>query len=145
MKHPIVDLPVSTDVSALLNPVTEDNAPFWQGLEQGEFHAQQCAACNAFRLPPAPVCPHCGATAHAWQPLSGRGEVFSWVRYHRGYLPELNELLPYCVAIVALEEGPRLPARLINLQGDPFIGMRLRLLLERWPGGRVVPVFESVA
>ncbi|WP_426960249.1 Zn-ribbon domain-containing OB-fold protein [Muricoccus radiodurans] len=138
----IVAVEVPADPSGLLPPVTSDTAPFWNGLAQGELRLQGCDACNKARWPVSPVCPHCGAPGGTFRTLSGRGTVFSWVRYHRSYLPEFDPLLPYVSATVLLSEGPRLPARLRDLNGDPTIGQPVELAVEHWPGGRHVATFR---
>jgi uncharacterized OB-fold protein len=139
--HPIIDRDFPVDPGELLPMVTAENAPFWDGLVDGRLLAQVCASCGAARFPIAPICPHCGSEAADWQELSGRGTVFSWVRYHRSYLPEFVDLLPYVVALVQLDGGPRMFARLIDPTSDPAIGDVVSLVIERWPDGRHVPAF----
>ena len=51
-----------------------------------------------------------------WTPVSGRGKVFSFVIFHRVYHPAFAQEVPYVVALVELEEGPRL---LTNIVGVP--------------------------
>jgi uncharacterized OB-fold protein len=54
------------------------------------------------------------------------------------------EPVPYIVAVVELEEGPRLTTRLVGLNpDDPFIGMRVRVDFEE-RDGRSLPVFRQV-
>lgn len=143
MSHPIVERTFPSDPSGLLPAVTPDNAPYWDALARGELTAQACTRCGRVRHPVAPVCPHCGATAWQWRTLSGRGKVFSWVRYHRGYLPEFADVMPYVVATIELDEGARMFARLIDQPANPKIGDPVSLVVERWPDGRCVPAFKT--
>ena len=39
---------------------------------------------------------------------SGRDRVFSYVVYHRVYHPAFAQEVPYAVAVVELDEGPRM-------------------------------------
>jgi hypothetical protein len=73
--------------------------------------ALRCAACGTLAIPPAFVCPRCGADELEPASLSGRGRIVSWTTI---YMPPaaFAAEAPYDVAIVALEEGPRVTGRL---------------------------------
>jgi uncharacterized protein len=49
-----------------------------------------------------------------WTKVSGRGKVYSFVVYRRSYHPGFEADLPYVVALVQLEEGPRLIGNIIS-------------------------------
>lgn len=88
--------------------VTDLNRPYWRGLEQGKLKTQYCNTCDRRWLPARECCPHCLSTDWRWRPVSGRGRIVSWVIYHVAYHPAFKDRLPYHVALVELEEGPRL-------------------------------------
>lgn len=48
------------------------------------------------------------------QPASGRGRVISHVTYRRLYHPGFAADLPYVVAVIELEEGPRLISNVVD-------------------------------
>jgi hypothetical protein len=131
------------DPAHLLPPRTDDVAPFWDGLREGRLTLQRCRDCGRARFPVAPVCPYCGGSSADWQPLSGTGTVHSWIRYHRGYLPEFEPLMPYAVLCVELDDGPRMFGRLVGEAPDPWIGMPVQAIVERFPGGECVPAFVA--
>jgi uncharacterized OB-fold protein len=137
------EFPGSGDPAYLLPPRTGDVAPFWDALREGRLTLQRCRDCGRARFPVAPVCPYCGGRSHDWQPLSGSGTVHSWIRYHRSYLPEFEPLMPYDVLCVALDDGPRMFGRLAGDAGDPWIGMPVQAIVERFPGGECVPAFVA--
>lgn len=137
------DFPV--DPAQLLPAVTPDNERFWSALAEGRLELQVCGGCGKARYPVAPVCPYCHSAAAAWRPMSGEGTIFSFVRYHRSYLPEFADVMPYVVATVQLAEGPRLFGRLIGREVAPRIGQPVRLVIEQWPDGRCVAAFELTA
>lgn len=129
----------------LLPPVTAANRPFWAGAEAGELRLQVCDDCGKHRFPDSQVCPNCLSHAATWQPVSGRGKVWSWIRMHQNYLPAFSEQLPYIVLFVELDEGPRLMS---SFQGDPetlAIDMPVEVVFESLGDARVVPSFRSVA
>ncbi|HVC85438.1 MAG TPA: OB-fold domain-containing protein [Solirubrobacteraceae bacterium] len=131
------------DPAHLLPPRTGDVAPFWDALREGRLALQRCRDCGRARFPVAPVCPYCGGRSCDWRRLSGKGTVHSWIRYHRGYLPEFAPLMPYAVLCVALDDGPRMFGRLAGDGADPWIGMPVQAIVERFPGGECVPAFVA--
>jgi len=86
----------------------EDGAEFWQGTSRGELLVQACADCGQRRIPPRPMCFRCRSIEYRWQPLSGRGTIWSFVVAHPPLLPAYQELAPYNVIVVTLDEDPSL-------------------------------------
>ncbi|MBR0681544.1 Zn-ribbon domain-containing OB-fold protein [Roseomonas eburnea] len=99
-----------------------DTASFWEGCAQGELRLQRCLSCGAAQFPPRALCARCHAPSPAWEKASGRGRIVSHTRVHRPPSPAFKAEVPYVVALVALEEGPRI---MVNLRGtaadDPQI------------------------
>lgn len=92
----------------LPDPQDDDAAPFWAGTARGELLVQACAQCGRRRIPPRPMCFVCRSTKHVWQPLSGRGTIWSFVIPHPPLLPAYQALAPYNVVTVELAEDPTL-------------------------------------
>ena len=116
--------------------------PFWRHLkETGRLHLQCCSECGAWRYPPGPVCPACLSHAAGWKPVSGGGEVLSWVMFRKQYLPAYPA--PYNVVAIRLDEGPTL---ISNLVQDPphgaVIGRRVQLVVVQMDDGVALPRFE---
>lgn len=88
--------------------ITAINRPYWDGLAEGALRFQRCDGCGHAWLPPRSHCPACLGTQIRWEAASGGGRIVSWVVYRRAYAPHLKDRIPYNVAIVALDEGPRL-------------------------------------
>ena len=144
MSFPIVNRDFPIDPAGLLPAITPDNEAHWSALACGELVLQGCADCGCVRYPIAPVCSSCGSTEWEWKQLSGQGSIFSWVRYQRPYLPEFQDLMPYAVAVIELDEGARMYGRLIENDAEATIGARVEIVIERWPDGRCVPAFRIV-
>jgi hypothetical protein len=49
---------------------------------------------------------------------SGRGKLHTFARYHRLYHPGFKDELPYLVAVVQLEEGPRVLTNLVECKPE---------------------------
>ena len=92
--------------------------PFWDGARQHELRLQRCSHCGHHRLPPSPRCPQCLSDAHEWVQASGRGKVWSWIEMWQRYFPAFEGEIPYNVAYVELEEGPRLMTNLIDVDAE---------------------------
>ena len=88
--------------------------PYWDALKQGSLKFQCCRACSHAWLPPRAECPECLGDAWDWTAASGKGRVISWVIYHHAYHEAFKERLPYNVALVELDEGPRLITNIVN-------------------------------
>jgi uncharacterized protein len=88
---------------------------YWRMLEEGRFRFQRCARCRNAWLPPREDCPSCWSPEWRWEDASGRGKLVSWVVYHTAFHEAFEKRLPYNVAVVELEEGPRLITNIVNL------------------------------
>ncbi len=89
-----------------------DTEPFWAGCAQGELRLQRCRACGQAQFPPRAFCAKCHASAPSWETASGRGRVVSHTRVHRAPSAGFKAETPYVVALVDLDEGPRMMLRL---------------------------------
>ncbi|HEX7035035.1 MAG TPA: OB-fold domain-containing protein [Pseudomonadales bacterium] len=92
---------------------TPETAHFWEGTRVGELRLQRCDDCAHVYFPPRPFCPKCASRRVSVFVASGRGRLDSYVishRPHRAFDP------PYAIALVALEEGPRMMS---NIGGCP--------------------------
>jgi uncharacterized protein len=85
-----------------------DASEFWAGCARGELLVQACANCGLRRVPPRPMCPRCRSLKFRWDEMSGRGTIWSFIVPHPPLLPGYQELAPYNVIVVALDEDPAL-------------------------------------
>ena len=66
-----------------------------------------------------PTCPECGSRDWVWRALRGRGCVYAWVTVHQALDPIFEDDVPYSIAVVEMEEGPRFVGRLLENDGRP--------------------------
>lgn len=118
------------------------NAPYWDALAQGRLTFQRCDSCGHAWLPPRGECPACLGDSHHWEPAEGGARLVSWVVYHIAYHPAFKDRLPYNVAVVELDEGPRLISNVVGIDNADALAIdqRLRLRIED-EGGTAVPRF----
>ena len=116
--------------------------PLWRFLKQeSRLYLQCCSACGAWRYPPGPVCQECLSPDSEWKPVSGGGELLSWIAFHKQYLPAYPA--PYNVIAVRLDEGPTIISNLIDdPRGDQPVGRRVRLKGVAMDDGVALPRFE---
>ncbi len=94
--------------------ITQDSRPFWEGCQQGKLLLQYCDACQRYQFYPRLFCMQCGSGSLRWVEASGRGVIYSYTIIHQNKSPEFVGDTPYNVAIIQLEEGPRLLSNIVN-------------------------------
>jgi uncharacterized OB-fold protein len=73
---------------------------------------------------------------------SGRGRIFSYVVFHRVYHRGFASDVPYVVALVELDEGPRLLSNIIGASPDAVrCEMPVRVVFEDVTEGVTIPKF----
>ncbi len=103
------------------------SAPFWQGARRGELLLQSCKACGVSQHPAGPVCRDCWSDRLEWRAASGKGKVYSYTIVHRTTTQGFAGETPYAVAIVELDEGPRVTTNITGCPVDAVkIDMRVR-------------------
>ena len=107
-----------TDYAKPLPTLTDENRPFWESCRAGRLSLQLCKACSHLRYPISAFCPNCLSAEFDWAAVSGRGTVFSYIVFHQAYHPGFKEDLPYNVALVQLEEGPRMYSNIVGTPND---------------------------
>jgi len=122
---------------------TPETQPYWDGARAGELRIQCCTACGDHYFYPRPLCPRCGSEAVEWVTASGRATLHSYVINHRP-APGFENEAPYAIAIVQLEEGPRMMTNLVGVQATPeqlVLDMALEVAFQDREG-TCIPVFR---
>ena len=134
-----------TPAKAVPQP-TPETLPYWEAARRGELCLPRCTACDAFFFYPRPFCPTCHGTDIEWRQVSGRGRLHTYLINHRP-APGFQQEAPYVIAIVELEEGPRMMSNLVGVEPTPeALPLDLPLTVEFAERGEwKVPVFRPVA
>ena len=113
--------------------------PFFEAMKRNVLSIQKCRRCAAMQLGEL-NCNQCFAAELEWIAASGRGTVHSFAVVHLPYHPAFA--VPYGVASVELEEGPRLLACIVDCDlKDLKVGMRVWMRPSLLSSGVTVPVF----
>jgi uncharacterized OB-fold protein len=91
---------------------------YWDAARDGTLLIQRCCACGRHQFYPRGHCAACFAPDPAWVPASGRGRLHTYTVVHRTPNAEFAADCPYVLAIIELDEGPRLTARIIGEAGE---------------------------
>jgi uncharacterized OB-fold protein len=78
-----------------------------------------------------------------WTQVSGLGTIYTFTVNYRAPAPFFKTRLPYVVAIVGLDEGPRLMANILGAAPqDVAIGKRVKVVFEKGSDEITLPQFE---
>jgi len=92
-----------------------------QFLAEEKLMGSRCTDCETLYVPPRQICPQCRGDALKWAPATGRGKIVAFTSISIGpaFMAEdgYGRQRPYCTAAVELDEGPRVVARLEDV--DP--------------------------
>lgn len=120
-----------------------ESAPFWQALREGRFVLPRCDACERWHFYPRALCPHCRSRQVRWVPATGRGTVYTYTINRQPAGPEFAATVPYVIALVTLDEGPRMLTRLVDCAPDAVtIGARVVLRPLALAQATVLPCFR---
>jgi hypothetical protein len=97
---------------------TPETKPFWDAAKQHKLMIQRCNSCNQYYFYPRPLCPCCLSREVEWVEVSGRGKLHTFVINHRA--PRQAPMPPpFILAIVELDEGPRMMTNIVGTDPDP--------------------------
>jgi len=123
-----------------------DTREFWEGTLQKEIRYQKCADCETVIFYPRRHCTGCLGNNLIWQTASGKGTVYSYSVVRQSYHPFFRNLIPYAVAWIDLDEGPRLLSNVIGVDdplNDVSIGQRVEVEWEEHEE-LCIPLFKPI-
>lgn len=129
----------------LPQPITPEAKPYWDGARDGKLMIPKCRACGKSHLYPRVMCPHCASRELEWIQASGRGKLFSFEIAHQILNKAFKVKPPVILALVELEEGPRLLTNLVNATPDPKTlrcDMPVQVVFERLSDEITLPMFQ---
>jgi uncharacterized OB-fold protein len=126
---------------------TPETREFWEGAQRGELRIQRCNACGRAYFFPRPFCPYCSSKDVEWFTASGRGKLYSYVINHRPAYG-FQDWVPYVIAVVELEEGPRMMTNIIGVEPTPEnlpVDMPVEVSFETQDDRITLPLFRPAA
>jgi uncharacterized OB-fold protein len=118
------------DYEKFLPEYTPLHEPFWSALRQHRVDLQRCDRCRRFRFIPTEAC-SCGSAEYTWEPIAGTGEVYTYTVVHRAPTPAYQADVPYVIAHVTMDEGPRMISNLVDCNpASVAIGMPVEVVFD---------------
>lgn len=133
-----------TAYRAPLPQPTPETQPFFDGLRRRKLLIQRCNDCGVAYYYPRPFCPNCLSANVAWEEASGKGTLYSFVINYRS--PPGFEA-PYVIAVVELEEGPRMMTNLVGVEPHPGLvrcDMAVEIVFDDVTDDVTLPKFRPV-
>ena len=121
---------------------TPETKHFWEGCKEGKLLLQRCPDTGKAYFPPRPFSPYTGNRNVEVFQASGRATLHSYVIHHRA-VPGFTA--PYAIAVVELEEGPRMMTNIIDCPQTPealVLDMPLEVAFEAMDEKTTLPLFR---
>ncbi len=113
-------VPVEGRPLPAVDPVS---SAYWEAAARGELLYQECPACGHRQLYPRGLCTVC-AQSPAWKRAAGTGTIHTFTIIRQSTAEPFRSWVPYPVAVIELDEGPRLMGGVIGCDVEAVhIGM----------------------
>lgn len=123
------------------NPATR---PFWDACKRRELIIQRCRNCAEHQFYPRSMCASCGSQDLHWVQASGSGTVLTWTVVRHPVSPAYADDVPYVIALVELDEGPRMMSQIVGSDPDSIrTGMTVEVCFEDRTDDITIPNFRS--
>ena len=100
----------------------------------GKIVIQSCDQCNRVQHPPEDICYGCQSSEFAFIEHRPIGTVYSHTEITHAIHPLLEDVVPYSVVLISLEDAPelRIIGNIVNLHPDQIrIGMKVEAVWEK--------------
>ncbi len=125
---------------------TPETEFFWRKAGEHELWIQRCIECGNPFFYPRLHCPAegCGSNRLEWFQVSGRGTLYTYMINHRP-APGFENDAPYAIAVIQLEEGPRMMGNIVGIENTPenlVLDMPLKVAFTDAAEGIAIPNWE---
>jgi uncharacterized protein len=116
-------------------PVTQ---PFWDGLREHKVKIQYSPSAGRYVFYPRILAPGTLADDLEWREVSGAGTLYAFTVADRPTAPPWADSLPQLLAIVELNEGPRVSTEMVDVDpADLRVGMPVKAVFCDYPDNDV--------
>jgi hypothetical protein len=129
-----------------LPDVTEDDTRgFWTATRERRFVYLQCRRCSTVVFYPRQHCTGCTGGVLEEKTSAGFGTIYTYSVVRQSYHPFFRTQVPYVVAWIDLDEGPRFLSNVTGV-GEPDLSLIGRRVTIEWePHDEVsIPLFRLV-
>ena len=119
-----------------MNPGDQE---YFDAAAKGKLMIKKCGDCGEHHHYPRGLCPFCFSDKLSWVQAKGTGTIYTYSITRRG------TPVPYAIAYVALDEGPRMMTNIVECDLDTIkIGQKVRVVFKETEGGISMPMFAPV-
>ena len=128
----------------LPQPVSNaDSQAYWAAARERRLLIRRCKSCGALHFMPRYLCPECWSDELEWIDAQGGGTVHSFTIIRRASSAAFAPRVPYVVALIELDEGPRMMSNVLGSDAlSVAIGDRVALTFEYRGNGALLPQFQ---
>ena len=113
-------------------PLTDehDTREFWAATKEKKLTYQQCRDCGTVVFFPRAHCTGCTGGTLETKTASGKGTVYTFSVVRQSYHPFFRTKVPYAVAWIDLDEGPRILSNITGVENalkDVSCGMKVQV------------------
>ena len=132
-----------TDMLHPLPYASWETRGWWEGCGRGELVLQRCRTCGTVQHKPRALCAKCLTDTVDPFVASGRGTVHTFTVTRQNAVPPFRDHLPYVLAYVELDEGPRIVTNVKHCRvEDVHGGMRVSIFFEEVTDSITLPQAE---
>lgn len=110
--------------------IDPDTEPYWAALRQHRFTLKRCLDCRRSHFYPRVICPHCHSDRLEWAEARGTGVIYTYTVARRPAGPAFKADTPYVIALIDLDDGPRMMARIAATPDEVRIGQRVEMVFD---------------
>jgi uncharacterized OB-fold protein len=129
-------------IELVVERLDSETRGYFEEAKAGRLVVQKCTACGMLRGAIGSSCPFCTAGEWTWEPVSGKGTIYSWQIVVQAVQPGFREWVPYPIVLVELDEQRAVPWR-AGVEGERVSLRMIANLLS--PDPDVPEVEENVA
>lgn len=126
------------NISQLLSELFPDERLPYEWAAQGNLMLKVCSDCGSCLPPHRLVCPACHSPDLVPKIASGKGKIYA----HTAVQTDRQSPVMTRIAMIELDEGPRVIGRLIGAEDTPSIGEAVVTTFEAVGDDLAVPVFK---
>ena len=95
------------------------------------YEAAVCTGCSKWHFPPRLICDKCGAEKFETKVMRRTGKVLTYTIIRVPPAP-FKDQAPYAVAVIEMDDGPRLMAQVVDCKEEELsVGQKVKLEFRR--------------
>ncbi|MBS3131011.1 Zn-ribbon domain-containing OB-fold protein [Candidatus Woesearchaeota archaeon] len=103
----------------------------WRRIRKGNFLlGSKCRKCSKLHFPAARLCKKCGSRELEDYRFKGTGKIYAYSEV-RTASSGFEKHVPYTVAIIELDDGPKMTAQIVE-SGKVHVGMKVESCLRKY-------------